>query len=87
MSKVTYHQAMAVLEDIRRVYANYIDDSLDYKPTLYDYEHEGLSKGSWSIAWESGAPYDWTIGFCNQVTYNDVFIEPINNCILGVYPL
>lgn len=51
------------------------------EPTLYNADHEGLSKGSWSIAWE-GAD-EWTYGFRTQVP--GVFVEPIASWCLGVY--
>jgi hypothetical protein len=65
---------------------------MDATPTLCDHKHENLSKGSWSIFWEGGnAPDEWV--FSEQLAENvrkategRVFIEPINSCILGVFP-
>lgn len=51
------------------------------EPKLYDADHEELSEGSWSIAWECGD--DWTYGFRTSVA--GVFVEPIAGWCLGVY--
>jgi len=51
------------------------------EPKLYDADHEGLSKGSFSIAWEGGD--DWTFRFESKVP--GVFVEPIAGWCLGVY--
>lgn len=66
---------------------------IDATPTLYGHDHEDLPVGSWSIAWEGGAPDEWTYDMSGKLadrvreaTGGRVFIEPINNCILGVYP-
>lgn len=55
------------------------------------HRHEGLSKGSVSVALEGG-PYEWTItwpetadGKACADEYN-LWFEPINNCILAVHP-
>lgn len=65
---------------------------MDATPTLTDHTHEGLSKGSWSIFWE-GAVEEWTYDASGKLaervrkaTGGRVFIEPINTCILGVFP-
>lgn len=52
------------------------------EPTLYSAEHEELSPGSWSIAWEGGVDY-WTMEFVTTVP--GVFVEPIAGWCLGVY--
>lgn len=51
------------------------------EPKLYDADHEELSEGSWSIAWECGE--EWTYGFESSVP--GVFVEPIASWCLGVY--
>jgi hypothetical protein len=51
------------------------------EPKLYDADHEELSEGSWSIAWE-GAD-EWTYGYRTDVP--GVFVEPIASWCLGVY--
>ena len=51
------------------------------EPMLFDADHEELSEGSWSICLEIG--WDWTYNFRTKVP--GVFVEPINNCILGVF--
>jgi len=51
------------------------------EPKLYDADHEGLSKGSWSIAWEAGN--DWPMYFRTAVP--GVLAEPIASWCLGVY--
>lgn len=51
------------------------------EPKLYDADHEELSEGSWSIAWECGD--DWTLRFQSKVP--GVFVEPIAGWCLGVY--
>jgi hypothetical protein len=70
------------------------------EPMLFDHQHEGLRPGCWSIAMEGGV-YDWPQLFPHGgrdeeygISWPDVsgqlprgvFLEPINNCILGVYP-
>lgn len=52
------------------------------EPTLYDAGHEGLPKGSFSIAWEGGAE-DWTYEFRTAVP--GVYVEAMNHWSLGVY--
>lgn len=51
------------------------------EPTLYSADHEGLSKGSWSIAWEGD--YEWPMRFQTKVP--GVFVEPIAGWCLGLY--
>lgn len=51
------------------------------EPALYDADHEELSEGSWSIAWEDGS--DWPMYFRTAVP--GVFVEPIASWCLGVY--
>jgi hypothetical protein len=51
------------------------------EPKLYDADHEELSEGSWSIAWEGGE--EWTYYFRTSVP--GVFVEPIASWCLGVY--
>jgi len=64
---------------------------MDATPTLYDAAWGEVSKGNWSIAWEGGnAPDEWVfsdklVENVREATGGRVFIEPINNCILGVY--
>lgn len=53
------------------------------EPTLYDADHEELSEGSWSIAWE-GSGYDcWPLEFESKVP--GVFTEAIASWCLGVF--
>lgn len=53
------------------------------EPALYDHNHEELSEGSWSIAWE-GSGYDcWPAEFTTAV--DGVFTEPIASWCLGVF--
>jgi hypothetical protein len=65
---------------------------MDATPTLYDAAWGEVSKGNWSIAWEGGnAPDEWVFSDVlsknvREATEGRVFVEPINNCILGVYP-
>lgn len=64
---------------------------MDATPTLCDHEHEGLRPGCWSIFWEGNAPENWVFSDAlrdavRAATDGRVFIEPINNCILGIYP-
>ena len=54
----------------------------DEGQTLYDADHEGLSKGSFSIAWEGG-PENWTYDFTTTVP--GVFVEAMNHWSLAVY--
>jgi hypothetical protein len=67
---------------------------MDATPTLCTHEREELRPGCWSIFWEGGdAPDEWVYDESGDLarrvhalTDGRVFIEPINNCILGVYP-
>jgi hypothetical protein len=64
---------------------------MDATPTLYDYCQCEVSRGNWSIAWEGDAPEGWTSSEklaenVRKATDGRVHVEPINNCILGVYP-
>jgi hypothetical protein len=64
---------------------------MDATPTLTDHNHEGLRPGCWSIFWEGNAPEDWVMSDAldaavRKATDGRVFIEPINNCILGIFP-
>jgi hypothetical protein len=65
---------------------------MDATPTLCDSDHEQLPKGCWSIFWEgSNAPEYWVDSDnlrqeVAKVTEGRVSIEPINNCILGIFP-
>jgi hypothetical protein len=64
---------------------------MDATPTLTDHNHENLSPGCWSIFWEGHAPEDWVMSEAldaavREATGGRVFIEPINTCILGIYP-
>lgn len=63
----------------------------DDTPTLCDHTHGEVSKGNWSIFWEGNAPDEWVFSDrlaenVRKATDGRVFIEPINTCILGVYP-
>lgn len=53
------------------------------------HEHEGLSKGSVSVAWESGIEwvYDWPHSDrAHQLREElNIWFEPINGCILAVH--
>lgn len=66
--------------------------AMDATPTLCGHEHECLPKGCWSIFWEGGdAPEEWVHSDAladnvRAATDGRVFIEPINSCILGVFP-
>jgi hypothetical protein len=65
---------------------------MDATPTLCGHTHEELPVGCWSIFWEGGnSPEDWVLSdeldrAVREATEGRVSIEPINNCILGVYP-
>jgi hypothetical protein len=65
---------------------------MDATPTLCGNDHEGLPEGCWSIFWEGNAPEDWVMSDAlreqvREITGGRAFIEPINNCILGIYPV
>jgi hypothetical protein len=66
--------AEKVLEEVREQFDT-------DEPMLYDADHEELSEGSWSIAWEAGN--DWPHFF--RCTVPGVFVEPIASWCLGVY--
>jgi hypothetical protein len=72
--------ALKVLEEVRA----YVGDSdPNHGPQLMDHNHEELSEGSWSICYEGGGPEDWAYYFATK--YPEVFVEPINSVILGVF--
>ncbi len=61
---------------------------------MADHNHEEIREGSWSIAWEGwedeyGSP--WAYCIPERAKYDiygipdDVFLEPIIGCILGVH--
>jgi hypothetical protein len=55
------------------------------------HEHEGLTRGSVSVAWEGGVydwPYQWSqTGAAREVeNLLGVWFEAINGCILAVHP-
>jgi hypothetical protein len=68
---------------LREVQAYVGDTDPNYGPQLMDHNHEGLSKGSWSICYEGGGPESWACSFESKVP--GVFVEPIMGCILGVF--
>lgn len=76
MKKAT---ALKVLAEVQA----YVGDShAQWGPQLMDHNHEGLSKGSWSICYEGG-PEMWACTFESKVP--GVFTEAIMGCIMGVY--
>jgi hypothetical protein len=57
---------------------------------LADHNHEELSEGSWSIAWEGWMgqnPWTYEVTLYGPVPNvpEDVFLEPINSWCLGVF--
>jgi hypothetical protein len=57
---------------------------------LADHNHEELSEGSWSIAWEGWSgqnPWTYEVTLYGPVSNvpEDVFLEPINSWCLGVF--
>lgn len=57
---------------------------------LADHNHEELSEGSWSIAWEGWMgqnPWTYEVTLYGPVPNvpKDVFLEPINSWCLGVF--
>lgn len=74
--------AEKVLAEVKEQFKDDIYD--DYNgPHLYDEDHEGLSEGSWSIAWEGSGWDCWPAFF--KCTVPGVFTEPIASWCLGVY--
>lgn len=53
------------------------------EPALYDHNHEELSEGSWSIAWEGSGMDCWPLEFESKVP--GVFTEAIASWCLGVF--
>jgi hypothetical protein len=65
-------------------------EKFDYTPdlTLYPASHEGMSKGSWSIAGEGiwvPEEKDWTVYASEVVDVAGVFAEPRTGWSLGLY--
>lgn len=72
-------KATRVLKEVRA----YVGESdPENGPQLMGADHEGLSKGSWSICFEGGMDM-WPVTFESNVP--GVFVEAINGCIMGVY--
>lgn len=87
MKKAT---ALKVLKEIEAKHAEWLKVSEEFypghpdnRPILYNADHEQLSKGSWSIAWEGTSPEDWAINF--ETSIPGVFVEPIFSFVLGIY--
>lgn len=70
------------LKVLAEVQAYVGDSSPEHGPQLMDHNHEGLSRGSWSICYEGG-PDMWAATF--QTTVPGVFCEAILGCIMGVH--
>lgn len=60
---------------------------------IADHEHEGLTEGAWSIACEGHLPVEWTVQFSWEESVRKalaafgMWAEPINGCILAIYPV
>lgn len=89
MSKQTVSRktAEAVLADLKTWAPQYAEHAAS-GPNLRDNDHEELPEGCWSIDWEEG-PYEWTYDYSLQAAgaHPGLLLEPINGCILGVYPV
>lgn len=60
--------------------------------SLFDHDHEGLSKGSWVVVGEGVLQYEWPWLFTEEQYKGNVpglpdgvFLEAINGCSLGIY--
>jgi len=73
---VNKRAAEKVLEEVKEQFGT-------DEPALYDADHEELSEGSWSIAWEGSGMDCWPAHFKTEVP--GVFTEPIASWCLGVY--
>lgn len=73
-------KALKVLAEVQAYVG---DNHPTYGPQLMDHNHEGLSKGSWSICYEGGGPDAWAVSFESKVP--GVFTEAILGCIMAVY--
>lgn len=71
-------KALKVLAEVQM----YVGDHSEDGPKLMDHNHEGLSEGSWSIAYEGGMDM-WACHFRTKVP--GVWTEAIMGCIMGVY--
>jgi hypothetical protein len=86
--------AETALDAIKVQFANYIEEG--YGPKLVEAWTES---GHWAICWEEGV-YEWTILAVHgghDIQFGDevpeaqdfpskVFAEPVNACVLGLYP-
>lgn len=77
-------------EDAEQILAAVREFTGDTHATLHSADHEFQPEGCWSIALEGG-PDDWPIHFSasqfmHRTITERVFIEPINNWSLGLYP-
>lgn len=87
MSTISREQAEAVLDAIKDLLPAHRDD---FK--LYPAEHEELPEGSWSIAAEGFYPEGdfWTYYVMrhlpHQSRFPTIFIEPLYDWCLGLYP-
>lgn len=75
------NKAMKVLVEVKEKFAAEIGPGA--VPMLFPAEHEGLSRGSWSIAWEGSGIDFWPGSF--ETSVPGVFVEPINVCTIGLY--
>lgn len=73
--------ALKVLVEVKTKFAAEISDGC--VPMLYAADHEELSPGSWSIAWEGSGRDFWPGSF--ETSVPGVFVEPINVCTIGLY--
>ena len=57
---VTKAQAEAVLAEVRRVFAAYLDGDASGPFLQADFDFVGNGPAPWAVVWEGG-PYDWAI--------------------------
>lgn len=82
MSKITKKQATTVLKGIR---AKYGYPASDPNGPQLQMKFDWLGDGGYpAIVWEGG-PYEWA---CENhwLMFDEVFVEPITNWALGIFP-
>jgi hypothetical protein len=84
-SRVTREQAEKVLQALKDRWPEEQGWSHIDGPYLWPAEKEEQPEGCWSISWE-GAPEDWVDYASMEIKVPGVFLEPMANWCLGLYP-
>lgn len=92
--QIKFRDALAVRDKVQQYL---VDDGMEFAqgdptPTLYDHEHEGLSRGCWTIVFECTEVADWPFKFSEAIFKTEVEIpwsittEAQSAYALNLYP-